>query len=623
MRKRKALKGGYKFSNPVIAGPFLKEPLYRAKDDDIIGIDVSYNEKLKAAEKDLNQFKEIQREANKNYYEKQQIDLKQQKIEDNASKVSNAQTKKSIIMVSNGTSAIVRGLWSIFKYISSIVPFVIKIISNAGRGAIIKALLFIIFIILLIVGITKGISGLNSQRTSIPNFSEYGNSMFQLDTDSYLAMPSTDTIFSRTSEYINSLIPNEYKYNFGAISNSISYIITGKNQYEDNLPDRDETDQGRSDNIFHIHFEKEGNNYNKDYTFSIIKPKDVKLEFNENSYYNSDYNKIDSNFNAVINYPKTCIINIKDDTNGKYNLDLDTTSIKYYNKNNNIIANSNLIKPIFTNAVNGVKLNSFNNLLYSEYFNANKVLGAYAPKLINPNYKGPIIRLANSAKTNIIDFYNDYNDKKLYCIIDNKKIYYETYFKVSDVPSVRTLYDQSGNNNHFSYSSTALIQDPNLYIDDNGYFLHFDDRRILVSNPISSKNIKIYTKIRIKYEKSRLDAGNSKSMFFLYRKNEDKGINIKKKDSENMAFYYNGQEISEKIPNSKFDNITMHYITTNDISNADGSDVVFESLGNAEDIRDWYKKGVYDRDGKIRQDNLNNHNLDANIYDLRIFKSDD
>lgn len=622
MRKRKALKGGYKFSNPVMAGPFLKETLYRAKDDDIIGIDVSYNEKLKAAENDLNQFKQNLQEANKNYYQKQQDDLKQQKIDDNSSKVSNAQTKKSIIMVSNGTSAIVRGLWSILKYISSIVPFVIKTISNAGRGAIIKALLFIIFIILLIVGITKGISGLNSQRSSIPNFSEYGNSMFQLDTDSYLAMPSTDTIFSRTSEYINSLIPNEYKYNFGAISNSISYITTGKNQYEDYLTDRDETDQGRSDNIFHIHFEKEGNNYNKDYTFSTIKPKDVKLEFNENSYYNSDYNKIDSNFNAVINYPKTCIINIKNDAN-KYMLDLNPDNIKYYDKNNNIIANSNVITPIFTPANNGVKLNSFNNLLYSEYFNANKVLAAYAPKLINPNYKGPIIRLANSAKTNIIDFYNDYNDKKLYCIIDNKKIYYETYFKVSDVPSVRTLYDQSGNNNHFSYSSTALIRDPNLYIDDNGYYLHFDDRRILVSNPISSKNIKIYTKIRIKYEKSRLDAGDSKSMFFLYRKNEDKGINIKKIDDNNIAFTYNGQEISEKIPNSKFDNITMHYITTKDISNADGSDVILESLGNAEDIRSQIDRDINDIDGKKRKDDLDNHSLDANIYDLRIFKSDD
>ena len=113
-------------------------------------------------------------------------------------------------------------------------------------------------------------------------------------------------------------------------------------------------------------------------------------------------------------------------------------------------------------------------------------------------------------------------------------------------------------------------------------------------------------------------------MFFLYRKNEDKGINIKTIDNDNIAFTYNGQEISEKIKlkGGKSDENQIHFITTKDISNADGSDVIFESLGNAEDIRSQIIKDG-DIQGQIRGDNLDNHSLDANIYDLRIFKSDD
>jgi hypothetical protein len=632
MRKRKALKGGYKYANPVMAGPFLKETLYRAKDDDIINIDKSYKDKLKAAEQDLEQSKQNLQEANKNYYIKRKEIQLRDKLDNKVNQQNLTNAANTVKYTASFSEKIIKAFWTVATYIVGLGQFAIKTISNAGRGAIIKALLFIIFIILVIVGFTKGFSGLNSQRSSASaNIAGYGNSMFQIDTDNYLAIPQTDNIMTKMNDYINNLIPSEYKYNWSAISNSVSYITTGKNQYEEFLTNREETDQGRSDNIFHINFQKTST-YPKDNTFSIIEPKDVILEFNENSYYNSDYNKIDSNFNAVIKYPKKCIIKIKEDDNGKYNLNLTTNNIKYYDNNNNeITTKKDIIKPIFIKSNNVFKLNSFDNLLYSEYNNANKVLGAYAPKLINPNYKGPVIRLTyrtnnEGVKIKTINFYNNYKTSDLYCYVNSEQINFDKYFNEQNKKfiTVEILYDQSGNNNHFSYSSTDLIQAPNLYSDDNGYFLHFADRHILVSNPISFKKIKIYTKIRINYDKKRLDAGDSESMFFLYRKNEEKGINIKKKDDNNMAFYYNGQAISEniKLTDGKSDETQMHYITTNDISNADKSDVVLESLGNAEDIRSQIIK---DRDiqGQIRADNLDNHSLKANIYDLRIFKSDD
>ena len=651
MRKRKALKGGYTYANPVMAGPLLKETLYRATEDDIIGIKSSYTERLNAAEQDLNQIKKNQTEANKSYYSKQQLDAANAAIFQREDADNRKSTLTLIKMSASAFAAITKGLWAVCKFMVSNVKFVIKMIGTAGQGAIIKALLFIIFIILVIVGITKGISGLNNNQTTISNSSQFGKEILKQDNDKYLAIPQPNTRLKQMHEYINTLIPKEYKYNWGTIANSVSYITTGKNQYEEFLSDREETLIGRSDNIFHINF----NDYDKDKTFSIIEPKNVLLEFNENAYYNSDYNKIDSNFNAVINYPKKCLLNIKPNEKGKYILDLNKDNIKYYDKNNSIIANNNLITPIFkystnnSNLIVGVKLNSFDNKLYLGYNNANNVLGAYATTLINPNYKGPILRLTNLTFTNrasvnteaenkginrTANFYNDYKTNELYTIIDNKKIYYNDFF--TSTTCVTAIYDQSGNNNHLIYRvANDFVHMPELKKENDKYSVHFYQRHILIFiKPISYKKIKITTKILLM---NITDGSKVVPMDFLAREKEEV-IKIQGTDDINFVFtttkktdIIDTDQISDKYLISDnnirvLKKIYPYDIETKYIYNKDKSPIILEYLGNALDKRTFEEKrddDTINRKGKNLQDKLNNYSFKGFLYELRIFKSDE
>jgi hypothetical protein len=650
MRKRKALKGGYIYSDPVMTGPLLKEQLYRVKDDDIIGINSSYTDKLKAAEKDLNRFNEIKKEANENYYKKQKNNLNEDKLQQKTNQqfIENASNfgKYSVIII----VGFLKGMFAVLKYMTSNVKFIFKMIATAGQGAIIKALFVILFIILVIVGITKGISGLNSNRTSISNTSEYGNSILKMEDDKYLAMPQSNNIFRTINEYINNLIPNEYKYNWGIITNSVSYITTGKNQYDEFLTDRDEINIGRSDNIFHINF----NTYDKDKTLSIIEPKTVLLKFNENAYYNSDYNKIDNNINAVINYPKQCLLNIKPNEKGKYILDLDKTNIKYYDKNNSIIANSNLITPIFkyskidSNLNVGVKLNSFDTILYSGYNNANNILGAYATTLINPNYKGPILRLTNATREEIntdrenkngkgtANFYNDYKTNELYTMINNKKVYYNEFFNIK-ASSVATLYDQSGNNNDLIYKMYDFVHMPEFKLDNNNnYSIYFYDQHMLLfKTKISYKKIKINTKILFS---NISDASKVNYMNFLAREKEEV-IKINGSDNANLVFtttkktdIINDDQISDKYlvsdNNKRVSELKNPYdISTKFIYNENKDDpIILECLGNAYDMRTFDEKRVDDtlnRKGENLQNKLKKHSFKGYLYELRIFKSDD
>jgi hypothetical protein len=65
-------------------------------------------------------------------------------------------------------------------------------------------------------------------------------------------------------------------------------------------------------------------------------------------------------------------------------------------------------------------------------------------------------------------------------------------------------------------------------------------------------------------------------------------------------------------------------ITIKDIINTkDGGDVILESLGNSEDIRHKGRDRIEDNGGKNRKTNLDNYSLDAHLYELIIYKSDD
>ena len=536
---------------------------------------------------------------------------------------------------------------AVIKIFLSLLKTVGTFIFMGGQGAIIKVLIAI-FILLVAIGfITSGFSGVNSK--DIDSSSDVGKDILKRDNDDYLKNlnQTNNNFITRMYDWFKSLLPNSYLMGLSSISNSLTYITTGKNQFDEYLDDRDEIKTGRSDNIFHVNFTditNINNNINSNNTYSIIEPKDVILEFNENLYYNSDYSKITKNIKDVIKYPTKCAIPIIPNPSGKYSLNI--ANIKYYNSANELISSgkTELIKSIFKKEEGkdkntGVKLNSFNNILYTNYFNAKNALGTYGTRLINPNYKGPILRLCvryddSDIRTKTIDFYNDYydnNDKKIYCIIYNKKIYYDKYFTENEQSfiDVRTLYDQSGNNKHFSYSSTALIREPRLRkntdTDTDSYYLAFSDRRILVlSNQISYKKITIYTKIKINYNDTRINKGHDQLMHFLYRKDENTGIYIAPNgEKTTLAFSYsNTNNYIYEIPKAKISDIQE--ISIKDISNTiDGGDVILESLGNSEDIRHKGKDRSQDKYGANRAKNLDNHSLDAHLYELIIYKSDD
>ena len=638
MRKRKALKGGYTFTDPTIAGPVLKEKLYQTTDDDIIALKSKYNKKYEEAEKDLNQLIQIKKEADINYYKALNQKNKDDALTAQRNKISNEQA----IEVSKLTGSVIvatgKSIWTIFTFAISNLKYAITTISTAGKGAIIKAILAILFIILIIAGAINGFSGLNSNSNNIKNSGDAGKDILKKDTDDYINKERPN-IFTSIRDFFNSLLPNDYKNKLGSISNSLTYITTGKNQYDEYLEPRTEILEGRSDNIFHINLTK-NEKYSKNNTYSIIKPKDVLLEFNENLYYNSDYNKIDSNIKAYINkYPQKCIIPIKSNINGKYILDLDSTNIKYYTINDTLIENNNLIKPIFEYSTSGsnlqktaVKLRSFNNHLYTSYFDANNVLGAYATKLINQNYKGPIIRLTDANEKEIhtenenkngkrtADFYNDYNTFQLYTIIDNKKIDYKQFFDTKSTKSitVAVLYDQSGNNTHLKFSKEIFKWPPAfIYNIDSKSYIYFNDQNMLMfTQPISYKKLKIYMKFKFTTESFTQVTNNKSPMFFLSTKNNSI-ITIDSTGTGKIAFKYAGQSISKDYlfsDKEKEENVDLIIKSDNPI--------VLECLGNNVDNRTASVR-LDDTGGDKLHGESKKNSLYAHIYDLRIFKLDD
>ena len=646
MRKRKALKGGYIIANPASAGPILKETLLTRNDNDIKGLESIYEIKYNEAKRDLDRLTKLKKINNDAYDEYNKIVIDKEKNKNDEDKTRWKQFKDISVGFWTGLKSLIyfaKNLIIAFIKISlSLLKIVGTFIFMGGEGAIIKVLIAI-FILLVVIGlITSGFSGVNSK--DINSSSDVGKDILKRDNDDYLKNlnQTNNNFITRMYDWFKSLLPNSYLMGLSSISNSLTYITTGKNQFDEYLDDRDEIKTGRSDNIFHVNFKDitsilSTSNINNNNTYSIIEPKDVILEFNENLYYNSDYSKITKNIKDEIKYPTKCAIPIIPNPSGKYSLNIAT--IKYYDSTNALISSykPELIRQIFKKEEGkdkntGVKLMSFNNISYTGYFNAKNALGTYGTRLINPNYKGPILRLSfreddTEIRKKTIDFYYNDIDRKLYCIIDNKKIDYDTYFIANEQKNidVRTLYDQSGNNKHFSYSETALIRDPRLKKNgSNEYYLSFNDRHILVlSNQISSKKITIYTKIQINYTDNRLADKEKQIMHFLYRRDENTGIYLGPAN-DNIAFWYtnSGEDTLFTMPQSDIVN-KIQQITIKDIINTkDGGDVILESLGNSEDVRNKGDR-IGDINGKIRGTNLDNYSLNAHLYELIIYKSDD
>ena len=644
MRKRKALKKGG-FTNPVRAGPTIPERLSKYDKDSIQKLKETFEMNLKRAESDLDRQNSIKENAIKTYME-------QKKIEETAAirniKSDNNQWTK-IKDTASGAKNIIFGLFAMMKYIITFIisniRFIIITIGSAGKGAIIKAVLAILFIVLIILGATGVIYNTTGKISTVKETNDAGQAILNADDDLYNKMPENKNIFSMMFNSINNIIPYQYKYKLNYISNSVTYLTTGKNQYEDFLIDRTEIKTGRSDNIFHINFS--GNALPKEKTYSIIEPKKVELNFNENLYYNSDFNKIDETIRNNIKYPDKCHISVITDNNtGKYILDLASSSINYYNNNREITTNKNLIKPIFkyanTSNLNlGVKFNNFNNYLYTSYSYANNMVGAYATTLINPNYKGPILRLTTANEQEVYteneykngkrsaNFYNDFNTNKLYTILNDEKVYYNDFFNTANT-YVITIYDQSGNNYHLKFEKNTFIWPPEFkYFIDDKHSVHFYDRHMLMFvKPISYKKIKISITSKI-YDNKIIDHTmhllSTKTEPIIYIDCVDPSNSIKllyysDKKIEN-PYSESEKRITEQIP----DTGKPYTIETKYIYNENKDPIVLECLGNTLDIRNEFERTGHIKSigGENLNTNLKNHSFKGYLYDLRIFKSDE
>jgi hypothetical protein len=645
MRKRKALKGGYIIANPASAGPILKETLLTRNDNDIKGLESIYEIKYNEAKRDLDRLTQLKKINNKAYDEYNKKVIKQENRDNDVD-------KSRWDKINNIWSGFWTGIWSLIIFAKNLIIALAKIsisllktvgtfIFMGGQGAIIKVLIAI-FILLVVIGfITSGFSGVNSK--DINSSSDVGKDILKRDNDDYITnlKETNNDRLTRMHNWFKSLLPNSYKMGFSSISNSLTYITTGKNQFDEYLDDRDDINTGRSDNIFHVNITNIGTiaNISKDNTYSIIEPKDVILEFNENLYYNSDYNKINKNIKKEINYPIKCAIPIIPNSLGKYSLNID--NIKYYDSNNALIPadKTKLIKSIFKKEEGkdkntGVKLNSFNNYLYTNYFNAKNALGTYGTRLINPNYKGPILRLSQGSASDphgekeiytenenkkgrkTMDFYNDYNTKVLYAIIDNKKYYYNNIFTTTYKIFAVILYDQSNNNNHLKFNKNDFKWPPEFNYNNNNVYdslIYFYDRHMLMfTKPITYKKLNIYTKFKF----NDLSFTKTNDSYFLSTKREP--VIIIKKETSNIVFKYKDNSISKLYISSD----TGEQYLNIDINNPEP----LECLGNNVDNRsneEYYKDSRLNAPGAELNRKSSENSLIACIYELIIYKSDD
>ena len=568
MRKRKALKGGY-IGNPASTGPTLKESLYKKNNDDLLKVKATYDELYEKSKEDVKLALGYKQAREQEYKNAQDRDLN---ILSRGEK-SIIENKKLLFRTVSGVLGfIIKFIGSIINFIRQFTAYVISKIAHGGQGAFFKAIIAIGIIIAFFVGFTYGIDFFSKDK-ALDNYNDIKQRILNTDYDKYLTMPNSDTYMAKIQDKLNSLIPNSYRYTWFGFFNSISYITTGKNKYDSSLEDREELSTGRCDDIIHINFSETSNNFFKERTYSIIEPKNIILKYDSNLYNDSDYYKIDNNIKVLVNnYHNICEIPIKPNENtGKYELKLNNNN--YSNNSNNLIVSnqSNLIKPIFDNELNFA---SFNNVLYTKYYNSSSVIASYGVKLINPNYKGPILRLTTAReirnqfnnKEKTANFYNVYNTKDLYCIIDNKKITYNEFFatKSGSTIYVASIYDQSGNNHNFIFKDNDNKYMPEYEADDK--LIRFYNRRILfLSKPIIYKNININAKMSvIKSQINTNDDNKNKAQKELDELNANANLitNLDNKFKNDYLYY-----IRSGYSISNFDGIMIQYSFIMDIRN--------------------------------------------------------
>jgi hypothetical protein len=390
----------------------------------------------------------------------------------------------------------------------------------AGNGVILRVIL-IFAALALIIGL-----GLASMYS--PQFNDSKNSinakmneLINPDFENYLKVPGQFQWFKDMMKGLQDRIPGNLKYKFNSFTNSVSYITTGKNQYENYLIDREMITTGRSDNIMHMRFNNlQG--FQKEQTYCALKPKDIVLNFNSNLYPSSDYNQLDQSLREHLKYPDSYQIPIGSDKSGRYALDIDNS---YYIQDNIHLIDKKkyeYLPKLFKKDKNRIILNEVTLTAFNPLAG---VIGMYGVTLLNKKHKDPIMVINDfNPHNNKIQFKTSlyYGDEKTYKYYDQNNILQNFNFDKSPYYDIEMLLDQSGNNRHFVWKQNDNKYRPFLVKENNEFAIKFESRSILYQNiPISFPKMFIKSTIMINYK--GISEADLKNIYFAYlRTPEDK-----------------------------------------------------------------------------------------------------
>jgi hypothetical protein len=330
------------------------------------------------------------------------------------------------------------------------------------------------------------------------------NDLVYPDFDNYLSGPNPFQGIKDMFDNLKNKIPGDLKYKFSSFRDSVSYITTGRNQYEDYLTPRNTITSGRCDNIIHMNFNNQSE-FQKEKTFCALQPKPVSFNFNSNLYQNADYNKLDKDLRTNLRYPNKYEIPINGDDTGRFTFDINNSH--YFNPaDNNIQLNTNFnyLPKLFKKNNKEIIFNEYIQTSFNQFAG---LISMYSVKLLNKKHKDPIMVVSEMhdnppKKTKTISLY--YNNDTSYNYYDQNNIFTKFEFDFNNYYyDIEMLLDQSGYNRHFVWKNNDNKYKPNIVLKNGEYAIEFQSRSILYQNiPIAFPKMFIKSTIMVNSGKS-------------------------------------------------------------------------------------------------------------------------
>jgi hypothetical protein len=488
MRKKKAVirKGGTGYQEAAMRGFIPTDKLYDLANKDptvnkIPDLIQNYQRDENYLSDKIEKYKKEKENLDKNRHDVREEELKFENLENRRLFDNRKNTLKWTNFYKGIVGATVENFKQLGSYGTKVAGSAFTFLGFAGNGVILRVILIIVALALII--------GLGLASMYFPQFNDAKNrinaKMNELvypDFDNYLKGPNP---FKRLNDMMKNLkdrIPGNLKYKYDAFINSLSYITTGKNQYENFLVDREMITSGRSDNIIHMHFNNLSG-FQNDKTYCALQPKPIILNFNSNLYPSADYNQLDQSLREDLKYPDSYQIPITSDpNNGRYDIDINGSKYSYgdfiFNRNQD-----NYLPKLFKKDKNKIV---FNDKTVSSFNLLAGVIGMYGVSLLNKKHKDPIIVINDfNENNNNIKFKTSlyYGDDKTYKYYDKNNILQNFNFDKSSYYNIEMLLDQSGNNRHFVWKDNDNKYNPTLVKKDNNEFaIKFESRNILYQN---------------------------------------------------------------------------------------------------------------------------------------------